>query len=78
MFATDYEFKTNLQLSLTAPKGVIDAFLQKHPDVLEDDLSNRVAVIARVDSVTRDEKVRGGVADGDGTGEVEGIAIKPG
>jgi hypothetical protein len=58
MLGTDYHFSTILRLSLTAPKGVIDDLLEKHPDVAGL-LPDGVAVVARVNSVTGEEKGRG-------------------
>jgi hypothetical protein len=58
LYNNDYMFATELRLSLTAPKALIDSFLQSHPKLQAGDgFNNSVAVIAKIDSVnTPDER----------------------
>jgi hypothetical protein len=58
LYNMDYMFATELRLSLTAPKAMIDSFLQKHPKLLAADGSNNgVAVVAKIHSIsTSDER----------------------
>lgn len=48
----NHMFVTELQLSLSSPKGRIDAFLKQHPDLFKEyGFNNGVAVIARVNGI---------------------------
>jgi len=52
IFLNSKYFFTELQLSLTASKNVIDTFLSNHPELLKDfGLNNNVALIAKINSI---------------------------
>jgi hypothetical protein len=62
LFNTAYMFSTELQLSLSAPKTIIDSFLQKYPILLASGrFNNGIAVIAKVHTIsTNDERDKDG------------------
>lgn len=55
---TDHDFETGLGLSLTAPKNLIAPFLAKHPNLVGDDLFNGIAIVAKVNSVSSERKMK--------------------
>lgn len=56
LWSGDYMFDTELRLSLSAPKQMIDSFIAEHPDLFaEYGFNNGVAVVASVGSIESDE-----------------------
>jgi hypothetical protein len=52
-----YLFPTELQLSLRAPKAIVDSFLEQHPDLVTaaDRISNGIAVVGKVGRISAAE-----------------------
>lgn len=50
--SSDFEFSTELQLSLSAPKQKIDTLLELHPDLFKrSGFDNNIAVVAQVQNI---------------------------
>ena len=57
LYNMNYIFATELRLLLTAPKALIDSFLQKHPKLLSSEgVNNGAAVIAQIFSISTSDE----------------------
>lgn len=58
LYNMDYMFSTDLRLSLSAPKSMIDEFLDQHPDLFTGvGFDNGVAAIARITRISSAQEI---------------------